>query len=160
MFRIVSLRPSLVVLLATLLLLATSIGAFAENRGAGLRQATEYSHRCIIPYNIEDYGYSTGIHIVPFSSGNEEITFCFFSGGEPYAERTWTVTPEGLTDLASGFLPAGVKLKFPTMIMIDSQINLNDSSREIEFWVTQFLFNNVGFSHQTFTSYALNSVLY
>ncbi len=155
MIRRISSRSSLVILFATLLLFACSIGAFAENKGAGLRQAVKYSHECIVPYNIEAYGYTTGIHIVPFSAVNEQIKILFFCGGDAYASKIWTLPPEGLTMMASGFLPAGVRLKFPTMLMIESLQDPSDSSREIKFWVTQFLFTGDGFSHQTFTSYAL-----
>jgi hypothetical protein len=51
-------------------------------------------------------------------------------------------------------LPAGKKLLYPTLIYVYSYVDPESSGIDEEnFWVTQFLFTNVGFSHQTFTSH-------
>lgn len=134
---------------------------FAESRGSNLRQATDYSHRCEVPYNISGYGYETGLHIVADWESDLDFTFRFFNGGEAYAVNTKTIGPEGWTGLASALLPAGVALRFPTLIYVYSHVDPEKTSTDVEsFWVTQFLITNFGFSHQTFTSHTEGVVLY
>ncbi|MEA1923074.1 MAG: hypothetical protein U9N63_10485 [Pseudomonadota bacterium] len=162
MFKKISLRLPLIVLFAVFFLIITSVGAFAEKRGAGLRQAVEYSHICQVPYNIEDYGYITGLHVVADWQGDLDFTFRFFCGGQAYAVVNKKIGPEGWTGLPSQLLPNGVDLEFPTLIYVYSQVDSDYTGPDDEnFWVTQFVFlPGSGFSHQTFTSHELNPVLY
>ena len=161
MFRKISLLSSLVVMLAALFLFTTSTCVFAEKRGANLRQSVEYSHRCDVPYNIKDYnyGYGTGLHIVADWMDDVTFTFNFYCGGSSYATTTLTIAPEGWTGLVSDLLPAGVALRFPTLIIAYSHKDPSESY-DVPFWITQFLFTGSGFSHQTFTSYSEGGVLY
>ena len=114
-----SLPPVFIMFLAALVLSVVSSSAFAENRGAGLRQVTDYVHRCDVPYNIQDYGYTTGLHILPDWTSDLTFTFKFYCGGEPYATVTKTIGPEGWTGTASQLL--GGDLLYPTLIIAFSQ---------------------------------------
>lgn len=161
MFRKISSLSSLVIIFAVLLLFVTSGSVFAESRGTNLRQATDYSHRCEVPYNITGYGYETGLHIVADWSGDLDFTFRFFCGGETYAVNTKKIGPEGWTGLASALLPVGVDWQFPTLIFVYSHEDPSyEGTDEESFWVTQFLFTGSGFSHQTFASHVEGAVLY
>ena len=128
--------------------------AGGRNTGS-LRGDVTYTQFCAIPYNINDYGYTTGLHFVTGSSYNVTIRLGFFCGGDPYAVRDIVVPPEGITNTAQGFLPAGYKLRFPTLIYAYMETP-EEGSEDISFWATQFLFTGSGFSHQTFESHEYN----
>ena len=160
MFRKISSLSSLVVMLAALFLFTTSTSVFAEKRGANLRQSTEFSHRCDVPYNIKLFDYNTGLHIIADWTADVTFTFEFYSGSDYYATRTMTIGPRGWTGFASDLLPPGYTLRFPTLLIAYSHEDPSDDSEEIWFWITQFLFTGSGFSHQTFTSYLTGGVLY
>ncbi len=162
MFKKITSLSSLVAILTVLFLFVTSTMVFAESRGSDLRQATDYSHLCEVPYNIEIPGsYTTGLHIVADWIGSLDFTFRFFRGGEAYAENTKTIGPEGWTGLASALLPAGKSLLLPTLIYVYSHVDSEYvGTDEEEFWVTQFLITDFGFSHQTLASHKEGVVLY
>ena len=160
MFRKILSLSSLVVLLVTLFLFATTTTVFAEKRGADLRQApmNGYVQRCEVPYCLSDYGYETGLHIVPDWTDDVNITFRFFNGGTAYDSNTVTIGPKGWTGYAGSLLSRGVSLRYPTLIYA----YWNDPGEGYEgevFWITQFIFTNSGFSHQTFTSHVYGELV-
>ncbi len=136
-----------------LFFLFPAINVMAGGRGQEtLRTATGYTQRCEIPYNINIQGYTTGLHIVVDSIERETVTLEFYNGSYPYATRDIEVPPEGLTGTAESFLPSGYSLRFPTLIY--AYWRPDDSyEKDLHFWVTQFLFTDTGFSHQTFVSH-------
>ncbi len=161
MFRKISSPSSLVLLLVALFLFATTTTVFAEKRGSDLRQAPSpngYVQRCEVPYCISDYGFETGLHIVADWTDDVSITFRFFNGGTTYDTNTVTIGPEGWTGYASSLLSPGVSLRYPTLIYA----YWNDPGEGYEgelFWITQFIFTNSGFSHQTFTSHTYGELV-
>jgi hypothetical protein len=145
--------PKLSVPIVIFLFLCLGIGsALAGGRKASDLRGRVYVQRCEIPYNIDDYGYTTGLHIVPDWTGDVTIALSFYCGGEPYATRNIVVPPEGITITAQALLPAGYKLKFPTLIYAE-MVHPGSNYEGEHFWVTQFLFTGSGFSHQTFESH-------
>ena len=161
MFRKISSLSSFVVVFVALFLFATTTTVVAEKRGTDLRQAPMNGdvQRCEVPYCLSDYGYETGLHIVADWVDDASITFRFFNGGTTYDTNTVIIGPEGWTGYASSLLSRGVSLRYPTLIYA----YWNDPGEGYEgevFWITQFIFTNFGFSHQTFTSHSTEVILY
>ncbi len=153
MTRKSSLPLKLSILIFILFFLISATTVLAGGRGKKtLRTATKYSQRCEIPYNINIQGYTTGLHIVVDNYQSSTITLKFFSGGKSYASRKIVVPPEGLTGTAESFLPSGYSLRFPTLIYAYWEPE-GTGYDGLHFWVTQFLFTETGFSHQTFVSH-------
>ena len=121
-------------------------------RTEGKRTAVVFNEACYIPYNIEAYGYQTGLHIVP-DARDSSVSFivAFFSGADFYAMREIAIGPEGWTGYASALLPAGVKLQTPTIMVLVSTGTING-----RFWATQFIFTGAGFSHVVLESKYVN----
>ncbi len=164
MFRKSFLSLLLIAFLSVFFLMEISSSVYAGNRNKaiGLRSAATMAHRCDVPYNINIAGYSTGLHIVADWIYDLEFEVIFYSGSEPYYKTNLTVPPAGWTGMVTDLLPKNVPLKFPTLLLIYSykdQVH-NDGTDNENFWVTQFLFTNFGFSHQTFFSYPVGDVLY
>jgi hypothetical protein len=161
--ELVMLRKSLFVssalVLVALFLITTVTTVFAAEKGfSNFRTAYEppvkYVERCEIPYNISSYGYETGLHFVHDWDCSLDFTFLFFCGSKPYAKTVRGVPPEGLTVYAKDLLPAGKTLRFPTLIYAYMHDPTGGTIYSGEgFWVTQFLFTESGFSHQTFNSH-------
>ncbi len=150
---------SALLLLVTFFFMTTATTVLAAEKGISTFRTTyeppvKYVERCEVPYNISDYGYETGLHIVADWQLSLDFTFAFFNGGKPYAVINRKVPAEGLTFFAKDLLPAGKTLKFPTIIYVYMHDPTSGTfySGEV-FWVTQFLFTESGFSHQTFTSH-------
>ena len=158
MSRKILFLPSALLFMITFFLFVTTTTGFAlGEQSATLRTSyvppVKYVQRCELPYNISDYGYETGLHIISEWPGTVSFTFVFFSGGDPYAITTKNIPAEGLTVYAKDLLPKGKTLKFPTLIYVDMHDPTSGTYQGGVFWVTQFLFTNSGFSHQTFTSH-------
>ena len=145
-------KLSIPIIALIVLFLATGPASAGEQKTGDLRGDTTYSQRCEIPYNIDDYGYTTGLHFISDMAINVTIRLEFYCGGVPYATRDIVVPPEGVTNTAQGFLPAGYTLRFPTLIYA-KMVSPGEGNEDFPFWVTQFLFTDSGFSHQTFESH-------
>ena len=139
------------ILLVIVSLAVSSSNVRAEEKGADLRGSAEVLTTCVVPYNINGYGFRTGIHIVTSSAASKHITIYFFCGGRAYAVKDIIVPPEGWTGLVTDLLPNGVSFRAPTLLYFDYYKDPN-SNWTGKFWVTQFLFTGYGFSHQVFTS--------
>jgi len=143
-----------VILLVVVLLVAGSSNARAEEKGSALRGSVRLVSQCVVPYNVDGYGFKTGIHIVTSSATTKHLNVSFFCGGTYYASNSITVYPKGWTGLINDLLPRGVSFRTPTLLYVNYYKDPN-SEWSGKFWVTQFLFTEYGFSHQILASEAL-----
>ncbi len=95
MFRKSFLSLLLISLLSVFLLVTISSSVYAESRGKaiGLRTSSDLSHKCVVPYNINVAGYSTGLHIVSNWTDDLEFDVDFYCGPNLYYSKTITVPP-------------------------------------------------------------------
>jgi hypothetical protein len=116
---------------------------------ASARKAT-LKHMLLIPYNIEESGYLTGIHIAIVSKTAQEFLVGLSQGLNVYAARDITIQPSGWTGLVSDLLPPGKTFKSPSMLVIIAPEGASG------FYADQFLFTRGGFSHVVFQSKLVN----
>ena len=138
-----------VILLAVVFLATSTVNVRAEEKGSSLRGSQPLISECRVPYNVDGYGFRTGIHIVTSSVTSKRLVLSFFCGGYTYAHTSITVPPQGWTGLVTDLLPSGVNFRTPTLLYV-SYFKDPSSDWPGNFWVTQFLFTGYGFSHQTF----------
>ncbi len=100
----------------------------------------------LIPYNIEGYGFLTGIHIAIGSKTTQQYVVGFTQGLNVYAAQKVTIPASGWTGLVSDLLPSGITFRSPSMLMIIAP------EGALDFFADQFLFTGGGFSHVVFHS--------
>ncbi len=137
-------KKLIVAIIVSMFLVSTAFaGGFIDAlKAPGLRTATSINEICFVPYNVNTYGYNTGLHILPDERVGASFAVFFFSGAAIYASSTLDVGPQGWTGLVESLLPPGVAFRSPSMIGI-----ITTEPGNGRFWVNQFVFTSGGFSH-------------